>query len=227
MNHVIGKKLAHLRRERGLSQKDLAQLLTLRGVEITNQAVSKWEKDVSQPNAGQFLVLCRVLGVEDISGEFLGGGLASGLNREGREKLYDYAHLLCASGLYHEEAPENPRRVLPLYDLAVSAGTGQFLENSGHIYVEADDSVPLGAGFGVRVAGDSMEPRFFDGQTVWVRPCETLQNGEIGIFLYDGSAYLKCLIRENGKVLLRSLNTKYSDIPAVLDDGLRVLGKAL
>jgi len=226
MTDQIGSILARLRRERGLSQKDLAQLLTLQGVDVTNQAVSKWEKGVSQPNAGQFLLLCRLLDVEDISGTFLGRGLAGELNDAGKQKLTEYAQLLRLSGLYTTARPRT-RRLLPLYDLAVSAGTGQFLSDSGSQTVEADESVPLAARYGVRVAGDSMEPRYHDGQVVWVHPCETLRSGEIGVFLYDGNAYLKRLILDHGRVLLRSLNAAYSDIPAVLEDSLRVLGKAL
>lgn len=225
MNNSIGKTLSRLRRERGLSQKDVAHMLALRGVDVTNQAVSKWEKGVSQPNAAQFLLLCRILDVEDISGEFTGRGLASGLNAAGRDKLADYAQLLRLSGLYSDAPQTAKARLLPLYDLAVSAGTGQFLSDSSHHMVEVDDGVPQSAQFGVRVAGDSMEPRYFDGQTVWVHPCETLDSGEIGVFLYDGCAYLKRLVRENGRVLLRSLNENYKDIPIVLED-FRVLGKA-
>ena len=226
MNNSIGKNLARLRRERGLSQKDLAHLLTLRGVDVTNQAVSKWEKGVSQPSAAQFFLLCRIPDVTDISGEFMGLGLAAGLNAAGRDKLADYARLLRLSGLYSDAPRAVSTRLLPLYDLAVSAGTGQFLSDSSHSMVEVDGSVPQNARFGVRVAGDSMEPRYTDGQTVWVHPCETLESGEIGVFLYDGCAYLKRLVRENGRVLLRSLNSAYADIPIVLED-FRVLGKAV
>ena len=224
----IGKTIAKLRRSLSLSQRDLASILAMHGVEVTNQAVSKWEKGVSQPSAGQFLLLCRILGGDDISGECMGRGLSAGLNRAGREKLAEYAELLRLSGLYSETAQSAPKvRRLPLYDLAVSAGTGQFLTDSSHVDVEAGKNVPDGAGFGVRVAGDSMEPRFHDGQTVWVQPCETLSSGEIGVFVYDGSAYLKRLVIDGKKVFLRSLNPKYADIPAVLEDSLRVLGRAL
>lgn len=227
MNENIGAMLARIRRERGLSQKELAASLSLCGIEVTNQAVSKWEKGVSQPNAAQFLELCRILEVDDISGEFLNVGLTAGLNRAGREKLADYVRLLRLSGLYSAAPKISPVRILPLYDLAVSAGTGQFLDDSGHINVEVDDSVPQSAAFGVRVAGDSMEPQYHNGQTVWVRPCETLSPGEIGIFVYDSNAYLKRLVHDGRRALLRSLNPRYDDIPVLLEDSLRVLGKAL
>ena len=84
-----------------------------------------------------------------------------------------------------------------------------------------------GAHFGVRVAGNSMEPRFHDGQIVWVRQQRSLMTGEIGIFLYDGSAYLKKLIAQEDHLALHSLNPEYPDIPVSPELPLRVLGKVM
>ena len=227
MNNKLGNTISRLRRARDLSQKEVAGLLTLHGLDVSNQAVSKWEKGVSQPNATQFLMLCRVLGIDDISGEFLGRGLSAGLNAQGREKLDEYARLLRLSGLSSVEEKAPVRRVLPLYDLAVSAGTGQFLSDSSYELVDVDESVSDSADFGVRVAGDSMEPKFPNGSVVWVHRCETLEAGDVGVFVYDGNAYLKTLVWIDGRVCLRSLNPKYEDIRVSMDDALFVLGKAL
>lgn len=100
MKYDVGKTVARLRRNRGMSQIELAKALVERGESITNQAVSKWENCVSQPSAGQLFLLSEILEVSDISGEFLGVGVATQLNHEGREKLYEYANLLKLSGLY-------------------------------------------------------------------------------------------------------------------------------
>ena len=54
-----------------------------------------------------------------------------------------------------------------------------------------ESSVPVGAKFGVRVRGNSMEPIYRDDQLVWVQLCEELRSGEVGFFLYDGSGYVK------------------------------------
>ena len=224
----IGEALAARRRALGLSQGELAEALTLRGFPVTNQAVSKWEKGATLPNARQLLALCQVLEIEDIRGEFSGGaeGLFEGLDGRGRRLALDYVQLLRDSGRYapvRESAP----RTLPLYSLAVSAGTGQFLDGEDYEMVEVGAEVPEGAHFGVRVAGDSMEPRFHNGQTVWVRQQRSLMTGEIGIFLYDGSAYLKKLVALDDRMALRSLNPKYPDILVSPELPLRVLGKVL
>ena len=54
----IGEVLAACRKARGLSQMELAERLTALGCEVSNQAVSKWEKEMTQPSARQLLTLC-------------------------------------------------------------------------------------------------------------------------------------------------------------------------
>lgn len=226
----IGEVLLARRRELGLNQTELAEAMTLRGCPVTNQAVSKWEKGATQPSARQFLTLCQILEIEDVRGEFSGGaeGVFAGLDRRGRRLALDYVQLLRDSGRYGERREEPAyRRTLPLYSLAVSAGTGQFLDGEDYEMVEVGAEVPEGAHFGVRVAGDSMEPRFHNGQTVWVRQQRSLMTGEIGIFLYDGSAYLKKLVAREDRLALHSLNPQYPDILISPDLPLRVLGKVM
>lgn len=229
MYDKIGAVLCARRRELGLSQGELAEALSLRGLPVTNQAVSKWEKGATLPNARQLLALCQVLEIEDIRGEFSGGaeGLFAGLDGMGRRLALDYVQLLRDSGRYAPARESAPLRTLPLYSLAVSAGTGQLLDGEDYEMVEVGAEVPEGAHFGVRVAGDSMEPRFHDGQTVWVRQQRSLMTGEIGIFLYDGSAYLKKLVAVQDRMALRSLNPAYPDILVSPELPLRVLGKVL
>ena len=45
-----------------------------------------------------------------------------------------------------------------------------------------------------------MEPRFQDGQIVWVTQERNLKTGDVGIFLYDGDVYCKKLERDAGGV---------------------------
>lgn len=68
----IGALIAERRREKGMNQAELAAALDELGFGVTNQAVSKWEKGATLPNARQFLAICDVLGIEDIRGTFSG-----------------------------------------------------------------------------------------------------------------------------------------------------------
>ena len=63
MAYDIGNILYRLRTEKKISQRALALLLCEKGVEVTNQAVSKWENGTTQPSAAQFVALCDILGV--------------------------------------------------------------------------------------------------------------------------------------------------------------------
>ena len=58
METTIGKRIAALRREKGLKQDDLAQMM-----EVTPQAVSKWENDQTCPDISLLPKLAGTLGV--------------------------------------------------------------------------------------------------------------------------------------------------------------------
>ena len=221
----IGPKLGALRRQAGLSQKELAQRLTRMGEPITDQALSKWEKGATLPSARQFLMACRALGVNDISGEFMDAGPVKGLNAAGRRKLAEYADLLRRSGLYDQTPPESGRTIR-LYTLAASAGPGQFLDDGDFTWI-TDPAAPANADFAVRVAGDSMEPRYHDGQTVYVKAAPTVSDGEVGLFSWQGSGYIKILRDRPDGVRLHSLNPAYEDITITDPQQLRVFGRIL
>ena len=230
MHKSIGEILNICRRNLGLSQSELALRLGAEGIDVTNQAISKWENGNTLPNAKQFLALCRALEIDDIGGQFNGGkasGLLAGLDSHGRKKAMEYIELLRESGRYAMQSEPVRLRSLPLYSLAVSAGTGQFLDSEDCEMTEVGPEVSESANFGVRVAGDSMEPKFHDGQTVWVSQQHDLMTGEIGIFLYDSCAYLKQLVAVGDHLALHSLNPSYPDIIISPELPLRVLGKVV
>ena len=58
MEITMGKRIAALRREKGMKQDDLAQLL-----EVSPQAVSKWENDQTCPDISLLPRLAKSLGV--------------------------------------------------------------------------------------------------------------------------------------------------------------------
>lgn len=122
--------------------------------------------------------------------------------------------------------PETVSR--PVFDLPAAAGTGQFLDSYGYTDMSFPaDVVPPDSNFGVRIAGDSMEPEFSDGEIVFVKQQPTLNNGDIGIFVLNTDGYLKkfCL-NENGYTLV-SFNPKYEPIEITENDNIRIVGKVL
>jgi len=124
------------------------------------------------------------------------------------------------------QSRETPR-LIRLYDLPVSAGAGNFLDDSSYEMIEAPSYVPIAVDFALRVSGDSMEPLLQDSQVIWVKEQDVLDNGDIGIFTYSGDVYCKKLIADGRKAFLRSLNPLYEDIEIKEDFGFKVLGKVV
>lgn len=225
LRNSLGETLTRLRRGSGLTQARVAELLCSRGLDIRPAGVSKWEKGQTMPNAEQFLALCDIYSVQDVMSEFTGsGGLLAGLNAEGRALVYGYARVLKLCGLYGEQ--KRSSRTLPLYSLAASAGTGQFLDDESSEPIDAE-AAPEGADFAVRIAGDSMEPEIPDGCTVWVRRRETLEDGRVGIFVRDGEAFCKRLQRDENGAYLASVNPKYAPIRLGGDSSVAVCGEVV
>ena len=81
------------------------------------------------------------------------------------------------------------------------------------------------ADYALRISGDSMEPKYHSGDVLLVQNCDSVEEGELGIFVLDGSGYFK----KFGGDRLISLNEAYA--PIMLKDFSeisccgRVLGK--
>lgn len=228
--HSIGKIIATYRKQNGLSQPALAKLLEENGHKITNRAISAWEKEISEPSASLFLLLCKVLNITDIYNDYYGYNHAnplSELNAEGKEKVLDYIQLLIDSGKYQNATIIPFCRRIRLFDIPASAGTGNFLDGDNFTEIEVGEEVPETADFGIRISGDSMEPRFVNGQIVWVQKQETLINGEIGIFFLDGNAYCKKLQDDEKGLYLISLNSKYEPISITENQTFKIFGKVV
>ncbi len=58
MNETIGNRIQKIRKEKGLTQEELAEKLC-----VSAQAVSKWENDASCPDISLLPQLCRILGI--------------------------------------------------------------------------------------------------------------------------------------------------------------------
>jgi SOS-response transcriptional repressor LexA len=218
--------LAQLRKDAGLTQADAASHLTQRGCPVTHRAVSKWEQGNTQPNMEQFLLLLELYDVRDVLTAF-GMGKSRTLNERGRARLREYAGLLALDEKFCARTDvKKPSRVIPLFDLPVSAGSGQFLDGEYSEPLQVGEDTPERADFAVRVRGDSMMPRFRDGQFVFVEKRPSIEKGDFGVFVLNGEAYIKELGGE-GQVQLISLNPAYAPIPVNESDELTVIGRVL
>lgn len=226
----IGQVLAKLRKEKGYNQPKVAEYLTACGYNTTQQAISKWERNINTPNAEQFLLLCRLYDIRDVLSVFLKlpNTLAS-LNSQGQKRVDEYIRLLSLDEEFAMKKTGHTIglfRTIPLYDLPVSAGTGQFLDSSNYELIEVDETVPISATYAVKISGDSMLPLFVDQQIIYIKQQQLLESGEIGIFILNGDAYCKQLEVNNNTILV-SLNDKYDSIIIKECDDFRILGKVV
>ena len=60
----IGDKIRNARINRGINQKELANLLTQKGISIGNTTISNWENGTSKPDPDTISVLCEILNVD-------------------------------------------------------------------------------------------------------------------------------------------------------------------
>ena len=229
----FGEILAMARKEKNYKQKDVSALLMERyGMDVKAGSISHWEKGDSMPNAWQFLRLCEVYQIKNINetfGVYDQANPLTLLNSAGMEKIYDYAGLLLQNDLYKRPSAQilSFNRQLPRFYLAASAGTGQYLDSDAYEMIDVGSEVSNLADFGITLAGDSMEPLYINGQTVWVHRQEELANGEIGIFYYDGNAYCKKYQDNGDSIRLISLNKKYDPIEINEDKGFKIFGKVV
>ncbi len=101
------------------------------------------------------------------------------------------------------------RRDIWLYDMSVSAGAGEFLDDSRRVkIVIPDDPRTTEANYALRINGDSMEPKYHSGDVLLVQTAEAVEEGELGIFVLDGAGFFK----KYGGDHLISLNPKYPPI---------------
>ena len=233
----LGRIISENRKKQKMTQPQLAERLAEKGIQISHKTISGWEKGLSEPSVYTFAELCRILKVPDLYVALFGSNpfdAASELNDEGREKLREYASLLLATHKFDrlpaEVLPFQARRI-KLFDVRVSAGTGNFLDGDSFEWLEAGPEVPTDADYGVRIAGDSMEPYIPDGAVALVRR-SPIATGDVGLFFVDGDMKCKQYVRDAfGTVYLLSLNRARADadmkIPVDSEVTLCCFGKVL
>lgn len=129
-----------------------------------------------------------------------------------------------------ETQPNEVSEVIQLYsydyyDHPASAGTGQYLNDVRVERIELP--VDIDADFVIPIKGDSMEPDYHDGDLVFIQTSVELNDGVIGVFNYNGDAYIKQLVIDKDQAYLHSLNPAYKDMPITPDTDFRIIGEVV
>lgn len=197
-NEILRRK----RTEKGLTQKELGDLIGVTPVTIGN-----WERGIRQPAFDLLPELAYALEttIDSLFGEkshFIAK------RNDATDHLVEKYVALDAHGKHLVDTvcdieferiqqksitrhPKKQKRYLPLYSSPSAAGIAAPLEGNDFEMLLVDDSVPEEADYAVRISGDSMSPYIHDGDTVFVKETQSLSVGDVGIFCVDGSMYCK------------------------------------
>lgn len=115
--------------------------------------------------------------------------------------------------------------IIPFYRAPASAGTGSWLSDETPVeYTNVPKTEKTSsADFMLEVRGDSMQPKFSDGDRVLVKSSQSIYEGEIGVFILNNESYIKKM----GRNELISLNPAYKPIKLHEYDDIRCAGKVL
>ena len=145
-------------------------------------------------------------------------------------KVLTYAEKQLDEQKSEETQPNEVSEVTQLYsydyyDHPASAGTGQYLNDVRVERIELP--VDIDADFVIPIKGDSMEPDYHDGDLVFIQTSVDLNDGVIGVFNYNGEAYIKQLVIDEDQAYLHSLNPEYKDMPITPETDFRIIGEVV
>ena len=234
----LAQNIKYYRKLSGLTQKELAKKLS-----VAPTAISAWEVGRNQPLMNNIEQMSAIFDIKKslLLGEDFSNQIDKSISpiqsiydqlappRQGRVLTYAERQLKEQN---EEETKINEvsEKVVQLYgydyyDHAASAGTGQYLNDVRVERIELPMDVD--ADFVIPIKGDSMEPDYHDGDLVFIQTSVDLNDGVIGVFNYNGEAYIKQLVIDTEQSYLHSLTPDYKDMPITPETDFRIIGEVV
>lgn len=184
---TLGQRIRSLRQARKLTLQQVADVFG-----ITRASVAGWERGSSRPDQDKLVRLAKLLGTNV---EWLLNGSSAAARRPDA----------------NIEAGPHLAGLVPLISWVQAGDWGQVVDNLAPGDAEAWLPCPRRASaatFALRVRGISMEPRFQDGDIIFVDPDVPPAHGRNVVVRLDadGEATFKQLVVEGGAMFLRALN---------------------
>ena len=239
--NILGSSIKEVRKSKKLTQKKLAELTGFKQNTISNHENGNRqldEKDIriyaqALEVSPQYLFdLAKPSSIEITPATSPIQSIYDQLEPPGQRKVITYAEKLRDEQEKRRKAKINEvsEKVVQLYgydyyDHAASAGTGQYLNDVRVERIELP--VDVDADFVIPIKGDSMEPDYYDGDLVFIQTSVDLNDGVIGVFNYNGEAYIKQLVIDTEQSYLHSLNPKYKDMPITPETDFRIIGEVV
>ena len=107
----------------------------------------------------------------------------------------------------------------------VAAGTGNYVDDVKETVSIPTSYLPKGNyDVMVKVNGDSMEPAFLDGDYIFIKRVDEFPNGKFAVVIVNNEAFLKKVYKEDNRLRLVSLNSKYNDMYFDETDDIQIVG---
>lgn len=195
-SNEIATRLRKVRSEAGLSQQAFADRLGT----ATRGAVGNWERGLGIKRENLQLIAERFR----VSFEWLATGKGDARSRDS-SKEYQTPNALVGDRLTERG------EYIPLFGHAVGGVDGEFILNGNKLdeILAPPGLSPVRGAYAVTCAGESMEPRYFDGETVFVDPTKRVRRGDFVVAQIanpnEGQpplAYIKRFVRHNDNELI-------------------------
>lgn len=233
---IIGENIKQYRLQNGWTQQELGSKIGM-----SKNAIGNYEKGFRSPKKDTMFDLANAFNVS-IDDLFPPIQKDSSSNTPKIKTIYDelkpprqakvltYAEMQLKEQRNEQSRPTEVSEAIQLYsydyyDHPASAGTGQYLNDVRVERIELP--VDIDADFVIPIKGDSMEPDYHDGDLVFIQTSVDLNNGVIGVFNYNGDAYIKQLVIDKDQAYLHSLNPAYKDMPITPDTDFRIIGEVV
>lgn len=179
-------RIKELRKLNKLSQKELSS-----EIGVAQSTLSTWENGVFEPDAQTLVVLANKF---NVSIDYL-----LGKEKDTSFNLNEMSNIITF---------ENFKKI-PIIG-TIACGEPILAEENFEGYTHIEDVV--NADFGLRCKGDSMSPKFFDGDIVLIRQQPMVENGQIAAVIIDNEATLKRVYIDQDKIVLNPENLSFAPL---------------
>lgn len=196
---LFSEQLKKLRKERGLTQEQLANLL-----KISKSAISMYENGNREPN----------FETEELIADFFNVNISI-LRGKGQTPIPE--------GFM----PFPKMKKIPLLG-TIACGEPILATENIEMYVKVGESIPADFALKCK-GDSMINARIFDGDIVYIRQQSDVDDGEIAAVLIGDEATLKKVHKFPNKIVLSPCNPMYDDLVYSNEqlDEIRILGKAV
>lgn len=197
----IKDRIVSLRNEKNITQSQLAEEL-----DISPSAIGMYEQGRRKPSYELLEEICDYFNVDM---DYL-MGRSDIKNRYQAGLKYDWESKKEEKSNIDIDTINTDYIMIPLYE-SISAGYGasnsEFIEMIPVFGLKKNGTTY----FGVKVEGDSMEPKIPNGSTIIIKKDIAVENGEIGAFCLNEENFVKQKKTIKDKLILHSFNLAYED----------------